>query len=180
MGIFSFDKKSLDKKYIIAYIIVVLCGTVCGIVLFKSAKVNGYLKGYAQNYVNYVYSFKNASLIFPRLFCETAFCYIFYFLGKKGAVRFLSLVVVFLRVLFVGLYTAMLFSCYSFGGAMAALLVYIPLSLFSLFCYFASVQFSCCVNKKYRIFFPLALVTASVILQLIVVNIVFRVIIIIV
>lgn len=180
MRIFSFDKKQVDKRYIVAYAIVVLCGIVCGIVLFRSAKINTYLKTFAKNYINYVYSFNNASLIFPRLFCEIAFCYIFYFLGKKRVFSYLSLAVLFLRVLFVGLYTAMLFSCYSFGGAMAAILVYIPLSILSVFCYFACARLSGCVISKYRIFFPLALVLAGAVLQIILVNIVFRAVIIIV
>ncbi len=180
MRIFSFDKNYLDKRYIIAFIIVILCGTVCGIVLFNSAKINSYLKNFAQNYINNVYSFKNVSLIFPRLFCETAFCYLFYFLGRKTTVRFVCLPVVFLRALFIGLYTAMLFSCYSFGGAIVALLVYIPMSLVSLIVYFACSQLSNSIDKKYRIVFPLALVLACVVIQVLLVNVAFRIIIIIV
>lgn len=180
MRIFSFDKKQLDKRYIFAFIIVILCGTLCGIVLFKSAKINTYLKAYTQNYITNVYSFNNFSLVLPRLFCETAFCYAFYLLGSKGAIKFLTLIILFLRVLFVGIYTAMLFSCYSFGGAMVAILVYVPLFLISVVCYFCSSQLSFCLNKKYRIFFPLALVLSGVVVQLILINVVFRMVIMIV
>ncbi|MDE5943578.1 MAG: hypothetical protein K2H30_05150, partial [Clostridia bacterium] len=72
------------------------------------------------------------------------------------------------------------FELATFGGITVAILVFIPTSLISLaLCWFAA-EFCKCFNKKFALFLPAVLAVANTVVLLILVNVVFRVVIVIV
>ena len=66
----SFNEFKWDKKYVIAVIITLLCAIISGIVLYKFVNINIFFIEYAQDYIFYVFNFKNSKLIFSHILGE--------------------------------------------------------------------------------------------------------------
>ncbi|MDE7453047.1 MAG: hypothetical protein K2N22_01410, partial [Clostridia bacterium] len=87
---------------------------------------------------------------------------------------------VFVRGLFFAIYAAILFELVTFGGITVAILVFIPTYLISLaFCWFVT-DFCKVVNKKCVFVLPAVLALANSVIMVVLVNVVFRVVIVIV
>ncbi len=148
---FSLNGFKADKKFIIAVIITLICAIICGIVLFKLVTINIYFKEFASNYVYYVFNFKNSTLIFSHIITEIFYLYLFFVIGYFTKFKYLCLIFVF-----------------------------IPTSLISIIFCCVTVEICKCINKKYCFFVPLAFAVINTIILLLLVNVVFRVVIVIV
>lgn len=169
-----------DKKYLIAVLITLICAIISGIVLYIFANVNIYFENYAHDYVFYVFNFKNGSLIFPHLLSEVLIIYLVFVISYFTKLKYLTLVVFFIRGIYFAVYTAILIELNTFGGITVAIFVFIPVSLCSvLFCIFV-IDTCKILNKKILFFVPVILAVVNTLLFIIQINIVFRLVIVIV
>ncbi len=172
---FHCDCYKWDKKYCLAFAIVLICSIICGIVLYKPVISNIYFINFTSEYVYNVFNYKNSALLFSHLLSDLIYLYIAYFLCRFTKFKYLTLIFVFLRGIFFGVYTAVLFGITSFGGAIAGIFVFIPSSLISIALIYAVVEFCKIINKKYSPFMPLVLALVDCVVYAILINVVFRV-----
>ena len=171
---------SWDKKYIIAAIITLICSIICGIVLYKLSNINIYFVNFANDYIFFVFNFKNVKLIFPHLLSELFYLYLFFLIAYFTKYKYLTLLILFFRGIYFSIYTVILFSLNSLGGITVGILVFIPVSLVSIiFCYLI-VEFCRIINKKYVFFIPAICALINTLILIILINVLFRVIIVIV
>lgn len=170
----------LDKKYIIAALITLLCAIISGIVLFKFININIFFINYAEEYIFYVFNFKNSKLIISHILGELFYIYIFFLIGYFTKLKYLTLILIFIRGFYFTLYTAILIGLNSFGGITVSIFVFIPTSLISLLFCCAVVDICKIINPKYTFFLPLILAVINTIIFIFLINVVFRVIIVIV
>ena len=180
MRIFNCNKLKWDKKSLIAYFIVIIASIICGIVLFKLNNLSYYIYQFADNYVFFVFNFKNSSLFFSRFLGELFYLYVVFLLAYFTKLKFLAYPILFFKLLFSVLYSISL--CVFFGaeGIIVAIIVFIPSTLFSIVTFILITE-QCkqlCTPLVYACPAILALIN-SIILMLLV-NLVFRVIVIIV
>ena len=169
-----------DKKFLLAFIITLLCSIICGIVLYKPANSNPYLCDFAEEYVFFVFNFNNASLLVTRILSDLIYLYVIFAISYFTKFKYLSLILIFLRGLFFGVYVALLIGVSSFSGTVVAIFVYIPASLISfVFCYLVA-DFCSVVYKKYALLMPLVLSVINLIIYALLINVLFRIIIMIV
>lgn len=176
----SFKGCKCDLRYLIAVIITFLCAVICGIVLYKTVSINIYFKNFTENYVFYVFNFKNSKLIFSHILSELIYIYIFFLICYFTKFKYLTLIIIFIRGLYFAVYAAILFELVTFGGITVAILVFIPTYLISLVFCWVTAEFCKSINKKYVFFLPAILALANTIIMVILVNVVFRVVIVIV
>lgn len=176
----SFKGFSCDKKYLVAFIITLVCSIISGIVLYKLSNINVYFANFANNYVFYVFNFKNSKLIFPHLLVELFYLYSFFLVAYFTKFKFLTLILLFVRVIFFVIYSAILCSLNALGGVIVAVLVFIPASIVSIVLCYIIAEFSKIINRKIVYFVPAIFATANSLLLLVLVNLLFRVIIVIV
>lgn len=176
----SFKEFSCDKRYVIAAIITLVCSIICGIVLFKLSNINVYFVNFANDYIFFVFNFNNAKLIIPHLLSELFYLYLFFAIAYFTKFKFLTLIILFCRGIYFSVYVAILFSLNSLGGVTVAIIVFIPASVLSvIFC--CLITDSCTIiNKKYVFFVPAICALINTLTLLVLVNLLFRVIIVIV
>ncbi|MDE6105326.1 MAG: hypothetical protein K2G38_06585, partial [Clostridia bacterium] len=169
-----------DKRYIIAVIITLICSITCGIVLFNLVNINIYFKEYASDYVFYVFNFKSSKLLFTHILSEIFYLYIFFLIGYFTKFKYLTLILIFIRGLYFAIYVSILFSMNAFGGITVAIIVFIPTSIISLIFCCATIELCKVVDKKICFALPAILALINTLILLILVNVVFRVVIVIV
>lgn len=169
-----------DKKFLIAFAIALICSIICGIVLYKAVIYNTYLLNFADDYVFFVFNFQNSTLLFSKALTDLVYFYIVFAICYFTKFKYLSLIPLFLRGLFFGVYTVILIAANSFGGAMVAIFVFIPASLISFVCCFIVAEFCKVIYKKYALLMPLALALINLIIYALLINVVFRLVIVIV
>lgn len=176
----SFKEFCCDKKYLISSIITLICSIICGIVLYKLSNINIYFVNFANNYIYYVFNFKNGRLIFPHLLVCLFYMYLFFAIAYFTKLKFFSLLLLFVRGIFFTIYCSILFSLNSLGGVTVAILVFIPTSVISMvFCYL--IADTCKIlNRKIVFYVPAVCAVINTLLLIILVNLLFRVIIVIV
>ncbi len=176
----SFCSEKWDKRYALAFLIALICSIICGIVLCKFINYNAYLRNLAGDYVYNVFNFKNSNILLPHFLGDVLYFYIFFAIGYFTKFKYINLIFVFLRGLFFGVYTALIIMVGAFSGVIVIIFVFVPATLISLaLCYFAG-EFCIKADKKYCFFIPAALALIDLIIMALLVNVVFRVIIIIV
>lgn len=169
-----------DKKYGLAFLIALICSVICGIVLCKFVNYNNYLRNLAVDYLYNAYNFKNGSLIFPHLLGDVLYFYIFFLIGYFTKFKYLNLIFVFFRGMFLGIYTALIITVGSFSGVIAVVFIFVPASIISLiFCFLVS-EFCFKIDKRYVLFIPAVLAVLDCFIILLLINVLFRVVIIIV
>lgn len=180
MRIFDFKKTDWDKKFIIAYIVTLILAIILGIVLYKIATFNSYFNNFANSYIYIVFNFKNASLFFSHFLSELFYLYLFFVIAYFTKLKYLNLAFLLIRSLFIVIYTIILCSVGGFGGCMIVILIFIPTSLVSITVCLLLTE--CCkiIDKKYIFFIPFIMALLISILMLILVNLLFRVVIVIV
>ncbi len=180
MGNLSFIGFKCDKRLLIAYIVVIICSVISGIVLCTVADFNIYFINFTSEYIYKVFNFNNFSLLLIRLFSSILYAYLFFLICYFTNCKYLVLIFIFIRGLVCSVYTVIMVSIGTIGGVLVAVFVFIPSSLVS----FALLYLICdsCknINKKYLPWFPAIFALADVIIMLLLVNVVFRVVIIIV
>lgn len=176
----SFKGLKVDKRYLIAVLIAILCSIISGIVLYNLANMSIYFWDYAENYVCMIFNFKNGSLIFPHLLGELFYIYLFFVIGYFTRLKYLTLIPVFIRVTFFVIYIAVLIELNVLGGITVAIIVYVPISVISII--FCCITTETCriINKKAVFFFPAILAVSNTLIFLFLINVVFRIIIVIV
>ena len=171
----NFESLKCDKKYFLAFLITLICSIICGIVLYKPVTTNIYFRNLAFDYVFNVFNFKNTTLLIGHLLTDLIYLYIFLFICVFTKFKYVTLVFVFLRGLFFGVYTVILVSASAFGGIIVTLLVFLPASLVSIGLCF--VLGECCkkINRKYIFILPVIISVIDLILYALLINVVFRV-----
>lgn len=180
MGNFNRKKYIKDKKYILAFIITLICAIICGIVLYKPVTSNGYLRDFAENYVYNVFNFKNSRLLLTHLISDIIYFYLIFLICYCSKFKYATLVLIFLRGLFFGVYTVILIGVNSFGGIIVSIFVFVPATLISLA--MCCIVAECCraFYKTYALSLPLVLAIINCIIYALLINLLFRIIIIIV
>ena len=171
---------SFDKKFALAFIITLICAIICGIVLYRPVLNNIYFKDFADNYIFYVFNFKNSQLLFSHLLSDLVYLYIIFFICYFSKFKYLTLILIFLRGLFFGVYAAILFGASAFGGTIAAIFVFVPVTIISLAMCFIVADSCNNILKKYVIFVPLVLSLINLVVHALLINVLFRIVIIIV
>ena len=180
MRILSFNQIKWDKKYIIWFAGAFALGIICGIVLFKIANIGCYFTDYAKNYVVCIFAFDYATLIISCLFRELVYLYAFFAISYFTKWKILTVLIQFFRTLICVLYSAVLFGSLGFSGIISALIIYIPCFLVSS-CACLLVAETCrIVNKKFVFIYPAAMALAVCVILLVLLNVVFRILIVIV
>ena len=173
----SCSKIKWDKKYFFAFIITLICAIICGIVLYKPVTSNGYFTDFALEYVCNVFDFKNSALLFSHLLSDLIYLYLIFLICFFTKFKYLTLILIFLRGLFFGVYTAILFGVSAFGGVVVAVFVFIPSSLISFVLCFFMAELSKKLNKKYSLFAPLVFSLGNFVVYALLINVLFRIII---
>jgi len=165
----SFNGYKWDKKYFIAAAVTLCCAIISGIVLFKLGDLSIYFVNFANDYIYFVFNFKNGSIIFPHILSELFYLYLFFLIAYCTRMKYFTLVLVFVRGMLFTVYACILLCATAFG--------YFFISLIC--CVFVSdvCRF---VNKRYVLFMPALLAVANTLVLLVLINVVFRVIIVIV
>ena len=176
----SFCREKWDKRYFLAFCIVLLCSIICGLVLCKFVNYNNYLRNLVSDYVYNVFNFKNTSLVFAHLLGDILYCYVFFVLGYLTKFKYFNLIVLFLRGLFFGIYCVLMVTVASFSGVIVLIFVFVPSTLISMALCFISSEFCGMVDRKYAFLVPAALALIDCIIMLLLINVLFRVVIIIV
>ncbi len=180
MGILKLQSKKPDKKYLIVCLISLILAIICGIVLHICCGISVYSYNFADTYIYYVLNFANARLFFSHLAVDIFYFYVFFLIGYFCKYKYFSCPVLFLKCFFAVIYSIILFSCFSFEGIIVSLVVFLPSFLISSLCCII-ICGECKGLKKSIVFFcPAILALLSSVLMLILVNVFFRLLIIIV
>lgn len=176
----SFCTEKWDKRYALAFLIALVCSIICGIVLCKYVSSNIYLRNLASDYVYNVFNFNNTKIIFPHLLADVIYFYIFFLLGYFTKFKYLSLIFVFLKGLFFGIYIVLIIAVGTFSGVIVALFVFIPATIISFAICYLICEFCVNTDKKYCFFIPAVIAVADMLVLLLLINAIFRIVIIIV
>lgn len=180
MRIFKCDKLKWDIKCLISYAIVVILAIICGIVLFKINNISNYVYNFADIYIFYVFNFNSGSLFFSHFLSEIVYLYVVFLLVYFTKLKFLVYPILFIRALFTVLYIIVLCAFFGTEGIIVAVIVFIPSFLCSLAFYLVLCE-QCrqlCVPFAYLCPAVCALINSVALLLL--VNVIFRVIVVIV
>ena len=176
----SFCRGKADKRYLLAFVIALICSIICGIVLCKALNNSAYLRDLACDYVYNVYNFNNSPLFFLRFLCDVVYFYIVFAICRSKKFKYFSLIAIFLRGVFFGVYVALLATISALGGVVVMIFVYIPSILVCmLLCYALADLFKCC-DRKIIYAFPAVFALLDGLILILLVNVLFRVVIIIV
>lgn len=180
MRILKCNKIKWEIKSIIAYIIAVILAIICGIVLFKLNNFNNYIYQFADIYIFYVFNFKNGSLFFAHILSELLYLYIVFLLVYFSKLKFLCYPVLFLRTAFFTFYLAFLCAFFGTEGILVALIVFLPSCLFSIVIFVFLCEQCRQICSPLCYFSPLILALIKSVILMLLVNVVFRVIVVIV
>ncbi len=177
---FNFGEFKPDLKYVLAFGITLICSIICGIVLYKPVNCNAYFRDFVSEYVYNVFNFKNVTLAVPHTIADLIYFYILFFVCYLTKFKYVTLVLIFIRGLFLGIYSSLLVVVCAFSGVLVLVLVFLPTSLFSLALCLAIAEGCKKFDKKCASWIPAALAAVSCVVLVLLVNILFRVVIIIV
>lgn len=169
-----------DKKFIFAFILALICSIICGIVLYKAVISNIYLINFADDYIFNVFNFRNGTLLFTRLLSDLIYFYIIFAVCYFSRFKYLTLFFIFLKGLFFGVYTVILIVASSFGGVVVAVFVFVPVSLLSFAMCYLVADLCKDIYKKYALVMPLAFALINCVIYAVLINVLFRIVIIIV
>lgn len=166
-----------DKKFALAFAITLICAFICGIVLYKLVISNAYLRNFADEYVFNVFNFKNSTLLLTHIVADLLYLYIILLISNFTKYKYISLILIFLRGVFFGVYTVILIGINSFGGVIVTVFVFLPGTLISLALCYIVADFSEFLNKKYVLAFPAVLAVADLAVYALLINVLFRIVI---
>lgn len=180
MRIFKCNKFKWDIRYLIVDLIVILAAIICGIVLYKLNSISNYVFDFADIYIFYVFNFNSGRLFISHILSELVYLYVVFLLSYFTKLKILAYPILFLRTLITTLYVIIL--CWLFGteGIIVAVLVFVPSFIFSV-AFFIILREQCRqICPPYSYICPAVLALVNTIILLLLVNIVFRVIVVIV
>lgn len=169
-----------DKKFLIAFAITLICAIICGIVLYKPVTCNEYFRNFTAEYVYNAFNFKNAAILLPHLLADLIYLYILFFICYFTKFKYAALSLIFIRGIFIGVYSVLLVAVCSFSGVLVLLLIFLPSNLIPIA--FCLIIMECCklFDKKFAVAVPAVFSVFSLIILILLLNVVFRIIIIIV
>jgi len=171
----SFFKLKCDKRFLMAFVVTLICSIICGIVLYKPVTINFYFIELSEEYVFNVFNFQNGSLLLPHFLAGLIYFYIIFFVCYFTKFKYLTLILTYVKGLFAGIYASLLIACNSFGGVISACLVFIPATLISSILGYFIAENCRSVYKKYAFAVPAVCAVADCLLLFILVNILFRI-----
>lgn len=180
MRILKCNKFKWDFKYLIIDAVVILAAIICGIVLFKMNSISNYVFDFANIYIYYVFNFNSGRLFISHILSELFYLYAVFLLAYFTKFRFLAYPLLFLRTLFTALYIAILCSLFGTEGIIVTVIVFIPSFLCSAV-FFIVLREQCRqLCAPYSFICPAVLAVINSVILLLLVNVVFRVIVVIV
>lgn len=176
----SFCGYKPDIRFILAFLITLICSIICGIVLYKPVTSNEYFRNFVCEYVYNAFNFNNGPILLSHILADLIYLYALFFICFFTKLKYPTLVLIFIRGMFLGIYASLLIVVCSFSGILVLLIIFLPATLISLaLCLF--VMEGCKLfPKKYAIGIPAILAVSDCLVLVILVNVVFRIIIIIV
>ena len=180
MRILSFRGIKWDKNYLIGIAATFVLATIFGIVLFKIANIGGLIYEYAKDYVVLIFEFENTNLLISHLFRELFYLYAFFLIAYFTKWKILTLIIFFFRTITCVFYCAILFGSLGFSGIMVALIIYIPCFLISSAMCCVVAETCRTINKKYVAIFPAVIAIIDCVVMLVLLNVIFRILIVIV
>lgn len=180
MRFIDFKQIKCDRHLIIGTIIVLILAIISGIVLFKLTTINIYFIEYAELYVFYIFNFKNGSLFFSHLISELFYLYAFFLIAYFTKLKFLTLIILFIRSLFAVIYIAIMCCYCGVGGVIVAIIIYLPSFIISVILCIFVIDTCTVINKRILFFFPAILALADSLIVFLLINVLFRIIIVIV
>ena len=180
MRIFNVSKLKWDKKYIIAHIIVIFAAIICGIVLYILNNINNYIYDFADVYVFYIFNFENGTLFFAHFLSELFFLYAVFAICFFTKLKFLACPLIFLKTLFTALYTIILCALFSTEGIIVVILVFIPSFVLSIIALIFLSEQCKIIRRPLCFFLPAIIALVSSLVFLLLINVVFRFIVVIV
>ncbi len=180
MRIFNTTKFKWNKNVIIAYIIVIIIAVISGIVLYITNSISHNFYNFAKNYVCLIFNFNNSALFFGHFFSDLFYFYVAFLICYFTKLKFLSTIFLFVKTFFTFYYLVLLFVLFSVEGIIAALIVFLPcyilwVAMFSFLCMQCRT-----IEKPYVFFAPSIFALIDCIFLLLLVNLVFRFIVVIV
>lgn len=180
MRIFDFKKIKWDKRFLIYYTIVIIAAIISGIVLYITNNITTNFYNFAKNYIFVIFSFNNSSLFFGHFFSDLFYFYIAFLICYFTKLKFLSGILLFIKTFFTIYYLIVLFMLFSVEGIVAALIVFLPCFILWVVFFSFICMHSCAVVRPYVFYAPLVLALVDCVILLLLVNLVFRFIVVIV
>lgn len=173
MGNFAFLNCKLDRKYLFAYILAFLCSVMCGIVLCKTTNCNIFLQNVVDEYIYNVFNFLNSAFIFSHICAGLIYFYLIFLISRFTKFKYLTLICVFIRGIFFGLYCCILCST-SFSGVIVCVFVYLPTNFISFALGWLVASVAVTRDLAYALAYPAGFAAADLVIFLIFLNIIFR------
>jgi hypothetical protein len=152
----------------------------CGIVLAIAVYLGDYLGKFATYYIRYCYRFDSGALLAPYFFHCLVFCYVFFGLSYAGKWKYSSLLFVFIRAFFFGIYLVLLFTVGAFSGAICCIFVFVPSFILSLFAMLLCMEIRFLLSNKLAFLFPLGISACALLIYTLLIHVLFRLIVVIV
>ena len=169
MRIFKCSKFKWDIRFLIAYAIVILAAIICGIVLYNLNSIS-----------HYVFNFNSGKLFISHVLSELVYLYVVFLLAYFTKLKILVYPILFLRTLFTALYIIILCALFGTEGIIVAVLVFIPSFAFSVLFFIVLCEQCKQLCPPYSFICPAFLALLNSVILLLLVNVVFRVIVVIV
>lgn len=180
MRIFNCKKLKWSKKFIIAYIIVIFAAIISGIVLYKINNISTYVYNFADRYIFYLFNFKNGNLFLAHFLVALFFFYLVFLLAYFTKLRCLSLFFIFCRCVFFVLYASVMCSFFGTEGISVVILVYIPSFVIGHLLFLFIAEQCRCVCAPLSYILPAIMALLNTLIFLLLVNVIFRAIVVIV
>ena len=180
MRIFNCNKLKWDRRCLIAYAIVILAAIICGIVLYNLNSISHYVYDFANIYIYYVFNFNSGKLFISHVLSELVYLYVVFLLAYFTKLKILVYPILFLRTLFTALYIIILCALFGTEGIIVAVLVFIPSFAFSVLFFIVLCEQCKQLCPPYSFICPAFLALLNSVILLLLVNVVFRVIVVIV
>lgn len=180
MRIFNCKKLKWSKKFLIAYIIVIFAAIISGIVLYKINNVSTYVYNFADKYIFFLFNFKNGNLFLAHFLVALFFFYLVFLLAYFTKLRFISLFFIFFRCVFFVLYASVMCCFFGTEGIAVVILVYVPSFVLWLAMFLFIAEQSRCLCSPISFVFPAIMALLNALLFLLMVNVIFRAIVVIV
>lgn len=176
----SFFGYKPDFKFILAFIIVLGCSIICGIVLYKPVTSNEYFRNFVCEYVYNAFNFNNGPILLSHILADLIYLYALFFICYFTKIKYPTLVFIFIRGLFLGIYSSLLIIVCSFSGILVLLIIFLPSTIVSLALCLIIMEGCKLFPKKYAVGIPAVMAVVGCLVLVILVNFIFRIIIIIV
>lgn len=173
----SFCGCKWDKRFFLAFLITLGCAIICGIVLYKPVLSNVYFRNLTCDYVYNVFNFKTVRLCTAHVLGDILYLYIFFLICYFTKYKYLTLILLYLRGLFFGIYVSIMIGANSFSGIIVAVFVFIPASLVSFVLSFLVCELCKCINKRYAFALPAIFAAVDCLVLILLINVLFRVVI---